>query len=341
MIIYFIALSFVSLLSGCNAVGFGCGKPSPPSLDELDEFNPPIVFACIFHHKQPEISLYQSDNNDSMSDLLKALDNGKDLSLYFMGFGDKLSVTNGLSYQFCSGWCDVSATNICRIYHSRKIESTSSIVKLRSLIKKALFNRRLEFVSRKVGDFVLDIRNQCKIDKKKKKNKKCIEHMSQINVHGFSLGSHAGAFFCRYMNEKIQEKCPLLIGYDPAELHPWLDQSKYIQKGDAEFVQLIHTSGVLGTRLRIGDVDVSVKYKSSLHFADNHFMGFRIQELSTSKRFAFIANRNGPGSVIKLKNPKEFESIKSKLKKDQCLLGVVNNNVGKFRITITDKDLKA
>lgn len=164
------------------------------------------------------------------------------------------------------------------------------------------------------------------------------------------------------MYQKTKQKCPLLIGnkydiiflhcpikfyailgYDPAELHPWLDKSNYIKKGDAVHVQLIHTSGFLGTKLRTGDVDVSVKYKSSWHIVDNHFMGYRIQEMSTSKRFAFIANRNGPGSIIKLNDTKHFESIKANIKKDQCLLGVTSNknNVGKFRITVTDEDLNA
>lgn len=45
--------------------------------------------------RQPEIQNYHSSNNESMAELKKALDNGKDLSLYFMGFGDKLRVTNG------------------------------------------------------------------------------------------------------------------------------------------------------------------------------------------------------------------------------------------------------
>lgn len=106
-------------------------------------------------------------------------------------------------------------------------------------------------------------------------------------------------------------------------------------------MQLIHTSGFLGTRSRTGDVDISVKYKSSLRFQANHLLGYQLQEMISTKSHILIAERNGTGSVIRLNDPNKFESFKSKIRDDQCVLGVENdeNKRGKFRITITEKDL--
>lgn len=111
-------------------------------------------------------------------------------------------------------------------------------------------------------------------------------------------------------------------GYDPADLHPWYDKSNYLKKGDAKYVQLIHTSTMLGTTLKTGDVDITVKHKSSVHFAENHFLGIQIQELIAIRSHVLVAEREGNGSVIELKNSSEIETIKLNLRSDQCMLGV-------------------
>lgn len=103
--------------------------------------------------------------------------------------------------------------NICRVYSSSEKEcATNSLLKFRSYIKKALRYGRIEFAAGVVRDLMLNAQNQCVNDKKFQENKKCLEKISQIQVHGFSIGAHIAALFGRKIKESTNEVLPILIG---------------------------------------------------------------------------------------------------------------------------------
>lgn len=81
-----------------------------------------------------------------------------------------------------------------------------------------------------------------------------------IYLVGFSLGAHIAGFAGRYFEQATGEKIQRITGLDPANPCFGSKSLTGLQRGDAKFVDVIHTNpGVLGERDALGDVDFYVQ----------------------------------------------------------------------------------
>lgn len=131
-------------------------------------------------------------------------------------------------------------------------------------------------------------------------------------------------------------------GFDPAGVKlAFLGKIKFIQKGDAKYVQLVHTSGLYGTLSHTGDCSVKVgnglvqKGCDSLS-ACSHIRAYLINDLITSQRYAFIASNNTGTQMYNLKQNPNIQVENIRVEKNQCMVGIYNadHTPGEFRIDI-------
>lgn len=136
----------------------------------------------------------------------------------------------------------------------------------------------------------------------------------------------------------------LKTALDPCKFPPFGSKAKdTIKSGHADYVQVIHTSNVVGNWDQIGDIDIYVKFKteSSLldSIADKHQLAYYMHVSTASKRLYLIAdqNENRNGTVIK----SEYVRTEPKPKPNECLVGIYgilnpNNRGKKFTISLTN-----
>ena len=123
-------------------------------------------------------------------------------------------------------------------------------------------------------------------EKIKRKHYRGALDMSHFEISGFSMGAQIGSHVCRYVSYRSKGgKVKFLlgtksnnithtkfksvnsfidyyyfkIGIDPAGIPHLLSQSNRIQSGDAEYVQIIHTSTIMGTIRSSADDDIYIK----------------------------------------------------------------------------------
>lgn len=88
-------------------------------------------------------------------------------------------------------------------------------------------------------------------------------------------------------------------------------------RGDAKYVQVIHTSKSFGTTKRAGDVDIYVRYKPEAFFSghsEKHTLSLYIHLASCTKRLVMLAEENGNGTMIanvgqRIRGPKPNECV--------------------------------
>ncbi|XP_023940676.1 lipase member H-B-like [Bicyclus anynana] len=88
--------------------------------------------------------------------------------------------------------------------------------------------------------------------------------IASIHLIGFSLGAHVAGMTGRLVQSRLNEKIGKITALDPARpCFTQLPQYR-LSRGDASFVQVIHTSaGVLGLEQPVGHADVYVNGVSS------------------------------------------------------------------------------
>ncbi|XP_031617562.1 phospholipase A1 2-like [Contarinia nasturtii] len=318
---------FVAFLIGSTS----CGKePKEIDPDKMRYIGEPITFACVHSSNQTEFEIIRSNNKTGLTELAQKLNNGNDLSILIHAIGYDVD-EKGFDYYDARGWYEASDTNVCYITYAFE-NSVTTLAKLIPHTKNMVQTNRFIFVAKQARDLVLSVRNL----------KGNIKSMSQIVMVGFSFGAHIAAIACRYLTAKTKEKVKILIGLDPASASLYLHKNYYISKGDAKYVQLIHTSKVLGTLDRAGDVDIVVKNGRTSVFnpRDKHALATSIQSATARKKLIIRANmckkdlernrnakkaaaafaKNPEELITKLKEPSDYEE--PELKDNQCLVGV-------------------
>lgn len=133
-------------------------------------------------------------------------------------------------------------------------------------------------------------------------------------------------------------------GLDPASASLYLHKNYYIFQGDASFVQVIHTSKVLGTLKRTGDIDIVVKDNRTSVFnpRDKHNLATSIHAATSQKKLIFVANmikkdlsrsnkakkaaqsfkNKLAGDITELNDPSEYKTKEPELKDNQCFVGI-------------------
>lgn len=116
----------------------------------------------------------------------------------------------------------------------------------------------------------------------------------------------------------------LILGLDPAAASLWLEKSKYIQKGDALYVQSIHSTSYVGTKSRKSDSDIKIQHNCSRwNLQNNHRLSAYLHEIIAAKRAILIAQEKGKGRVIK----ENISYPDLSLARNECVVGVYNQNV--------------
>lgn len=112
----------------------------------------------------------------------------------------------------------------------------------------------------------------------------------------------------------------MISGLDPAAFAYWTDTNNYIHSGDAQYVQIIHTS-YIGTQMQRGDSDIYVS-SPNWFIQHNHKLAYRIHELVATKKLILIASKNGSGTVINLQITMTVNTAYIKIGDDECLVRV-------------------
>ncbi|XP_031617160.1 phospholipase A1-like isoform X2 [Contarinia nasturtii] len=336
---------FVVLL--CGACG-ACGADLTQLNDlvknlhaerENDDFrgNDPAVFACIYEKSMTEFAVAKSNNKIRMSMMIDKLSNGRDLSLFFVGSGNNVTEKDS-RFKISKEWYIKSGTNICYIaYAFEKYKAT--VMNAYFYLKKVYTTKRIEFVAKTAYDFVLNIRNKCL----KSKAKGCIQHMSQITVIGYSLGAIIAPYFCRHIFEETGQKAKKFIGLDPAAIY-WANANDYIKSGDADYVQVVHTS-YLGTQLQRGDSDIYIK-SDNWDTQMSHKLAVDLHELISAKKLVLIAAENGTGRSINLQESLHVNPDLIQIADTECMVGVYCEGCNKrkhgqiYNISLVTKSLK-
>ncbi|XP_031637261.1 uncharacterized protein LOC116349802 [Contarinia nasturtii] len=186
--------------------------------------------------------------------------------------------------------------------------------------------QRYEHIAKLAGDFVLGVREKCVNSNRRF----CLRHLSQVDVSGFGVGAHIAGRTCQYLQQTLRQRPRILLALDPIKT-PLLGTTikDTIKRGDADYVQVIHTSQEVGIWDQLGDVDIYVRSDSQSHsdpLNDEHGIAFFIHLATSTKRLYLTAssNENGIGTVSIM--PPMTKAI-------ECLIGVYGfpkwNDIGK------------
>ncbi|XP_031635216.1 uncharacterized protein LOC116348371 [Contarinia nasturtii] len=340
MIIFLSVVPFLLVISGCDAAGGGCisggcfGPAKEKEVVSIDDFHytgDPVTFACISSSSQTAFFVAEANSKIPVH-LVGRLDNGKGMSLFFLGIGNVVSLKNGLLFDFANEWFTVSGNNVCFISYAFKKTPSSGLF---NDLDKMVTTRRFEYVAKLARDLITGI-----IEKGATRNFS-LKSMSQVDVSGFSFGAHIAGRTCQYLEEKTGEKVRMLLALDPSKTPPILVSKPLntIKKGHAKYVQVIHTSKVAGQWDRLGDIDVYVRFQPETSFFraidDKHSLSFFIHVATATKRLYLVADQNekGKGTVI---------ATEPMPKANECLVGIYGNfdsNIpgGKYVISLKNQ----
>ncbi|XP_031635977.1 phospholipase A1 1-like [Contarinia nasturtii] len=315
MIIFLYTLIFTAFLNECNGtLGGGCFAPSTTDDFDIDEFEYQgdfIRFACITTESQDNFDI--TDVNGIIpSDLVDRLNNGKGLSLFFHGVSYMIDPLFDSLFYFAKQWFEASRNNICVVSYAYTTPSTE-VLKIYAIVNKMIKTRRLEYVAKMARDLVFGVRGKCLATTERT----CLRNFSQVDVTGFSFGAHIAGRTCQYLLQKTHEKVRMLLALDPIKTPRFGPKIKdSIKKGDADYVQVVHTSKKVGMWDQMGDVDIYVKYEKQKNMGslnDEHGVAFFIHLGTSTNRLYMWARENGNGSVW---------TQKGKALHDECTIGV-------------------
>lgn len=111
---------------------------------------------------------------------------------------------------------------------------------------------------------------------------------------------------------------------DPSKTPPFGAKIKNsINRGHAEYVQVIHTSKIVAITDQLGDVDIYIKGKSDSSFLDsiveNHQLAVEIHFAVATKSIFLVAQEKGNGTMIH-KNSESF--VEPTPKANECIVGI-------------------
>lgn len=194
-------------------------------------------------------------------------------------------------------------------------QSTFAII---ATSREMVRSKRSLYAAKVASDLVINIRNDCI----KNGHFGCWVYMSQVTVLGFSFGAHIASQLCINLYKKTGQKVGKLIGIDPAGIFLILNRFKhaFINKGDATYVQIIHTDIVLfGTIFQTGDVDIYIQ-DIPVSLLGRHGFGPYLHMATCMKKVFAIAETDGGGEIIPTEDKLEEKDIN--LHEDEVFLGV-------------------
>lgn len=116
--------------------------------------------------------------------------------------------------------------------------------------------------------------------------------------------------------------CLIVPGLDPAGV--WLISNRYdhafINRGDATYVQIIHTDVVFfGTTFPCGDIDIYIQ-DIPLGYTRKHGFGPYLQMATSMKKLLLIAEKEGSGQMIQI--DENSQQNNTALKENEVIVGV-------------------
>ncbi|XP_031617234.1 phospholipase A1-like [Contarinia nasturtii] len=300
----------------------------------------PTVFACLYNQSMTGFDVVKSDNKAEMLLLSEKLNNGRNLSLFFLGTGNTIC-RDDHRFKDSKEWYIKSGTNICYIAYAFD-KYHASIYNLYFYVKRIMETNRVEYVAQEALELVMNVRKKCL----ETKIPGCVQHMSQVTVLGYSLGAHIGAYTCRYLIDATGEKVKKLIGLDAAAISHWVSTVNYIQSGDADYVQVVHTS-YLGTQMAKGDSDIYIK-TDNWNSHNNHRLAVDMNALISAKKLILIGSKNGKGRVINLQESLHVNPELLQIADHECVVGVYNQDSHKngnepgqvYMLSLPNKSMK-
>lgn len=237
-------------------------------------------------------------------------------------------------YPKFTAWAIASNSNVCYLTYAYENipQSTFAII---STSREMVRSYRSLYAAKVASDLVVNIRNHCI----KSGQFGCWVYMSKVTVIGFSFGAHIASQLCKNLYKKTGQKVGRLIGIDPAGIYLILTRFKhaFINKGDATYVQIIHTDIVLfGTIFQTGDVDIYVQ-DIPVSLLGRHGFGPYLHMATSMKKLLIIAAADGGGEMIPYEPEKDVNMYE-----DEVLLGVYSNieeskRGKKFFISLKDR----
>ncbi|XP_031635204.1 uncharacterized protein LOC116348362 [Contarinia nasturtii] len=313
--------SFTDLLFKQNSV-------TELNIEDFMYIGEPIYVACVSNENQTEFDMEEVNCAGGVSqDLIKKLSNGKGISLFFHGIGNRIS-KDGRFFEFAKEWFAASQKNICAITYAFYESTTlmNVVFHLHDMVR----TKRIEFVAKQARDLVLGVRDYCI----KNKRKTSLKRMSEVDVTGFSYGAHIASKTCQYLFWKTKQKVKMLLALDPAKIPFFLSKpNPAISKNDAEYVQVIHTS-FYGMNERVGHVDIFVDYKSDGGQV-KHALALYVHVATATRRLFMMATDKGNGTVTKGRG-----QTTPTPKRNECLIGLYgtmnrNNDGKRFEFSLT------
>lgn len=134
----------------------------------------------------------------------------------------------------------------------------------------------------------------------------------------------------------------VIVGIDPAGIYLILNRFKhaFINKGDATYVQIIHTDIVLfGTIFQTGDTDIYVT-DIPVSLLGRHGFGPYLHMATSMKKVLIIAQNDGNGEIIPTDDNLQQKDVN--LMDDETFVGVYSNleeskRGQKFYISLKDR----
>ncbi|XP_031617561.1 phospholipase A1-like [Contarinia nasturtii] len=335
----FYTVFLVLFLYECAAMMCGrCATDEKISSKNFEYEGDAIKFSCIYKEGQPQFYAKRFNATNShlyIQRIASKLNNGRGLSLFFLGIANTITI-DGIFFKYAKEWFSKTDKNICIITYAYSSTSTT-LFNILFHVNQMVSTKRLDFVAKQAQDLVLETKKKCEDSRRTS----CLRHMSQVEVVGFSFGAHIAGLTCGLLFEKTGEKVKILLALDPAGTSFfWNKPGHMIKSGDADYVQVIHTSA-FGLDQPVGDVDIYVDSTSNKillgAWAEKHALSVYLHIATSTKRLFIIAEVRGNGILlISERQPRE-------LKPQECQIGIYGtlqaHHKGKqFNISIVDRE---
>ncbi|XP_031628410.1 uncharacterized protein LOC116344132 [Contarinia nasturtii] len=275
-------------------------------------FQSEILFSCISDDDAEELTTFQLKYDPDMSinkykfhegelDKLKELFGSRDsVIFFFLGHEDKLYSYHGKSFMVAKSLMYQTDAAVCTVSYA--------FLTGHDLYKYFQYFGTLEHRLPKVVDMVSTMISNI-VDSKHFNIK-----LSTVYLTGFCLGGHIAGQVGHALKEIYNgQMVPAVWAFDPPKIgfkYPEKEgKPRRVQKGDAKFVAVFHTSK-LGVTKCLADVDILVNGGESqpgCQFEANnmvcsHFAGFILRELIITNPSSLTTNRDGLPTVNRSDN---------------------------------------